>query len=158
MFHHPVAVNRRYRLPDWEAGYQSVLDAWSLAYTTRTKRHWLDYGYHDCATFCADMVNAVWGLDPMMGMRGAYISRKGALAWLGAGSLSEVIAHYMAPLAPHLAKRGDVVVYTNSLNHRSHKQGLAIKDHIHLLAPSSNGLALLQPPILVGAFTLDRET
>jgi hypothetical protein len=158
MFHHPVTVSRRDRLPDWEAGYQGVLDAWALSYETRTKRHWLDYGHHDCATFGADMVNAVWGLDPMMGMRGAYKSRKDALTWLGAGNLSDVIARYMAPLAPHLAKRGDVVVYRNSLNHRSHKQGLAIKDHILLLAPTPGGIVTINPPHLVAVFTLDRET
>jgi hypothetical protein len=145
------------RRPDWEARYQGVLDTWSQAYTDGSGSTKLIYGWRDCAVWCADMVMAVWGVDPMQGLRGTYKSPQGALACFNATSLSDLIGRHMRAIPAQHAHKGDIIVYRNSLNPKSQRQGLGVKDHLYILAPSRLGMVHLIPPQQVAAFTLDRE-
>jgi hypothetical protein len=157
MFTYPPPIQCRDRTPDWEARYQQVDEDWAQSQSDARTPRWLRYGHRDCATYCAQKVEAVWGVDPMIGLYGGYKSRGEAFKWLRASGLEDLLGRYMRQIEVPMAKRGDVIVYRNSLDHRSQKQGLGVKDHLYLLAPAKHGIVQIIPPQMVAAFTLDWE-
>lgn len=73
------------------------------------------WGANDCALFAADAVQAMTGHDFAAGFRGRYRTALGAMKALrsnGAADLAAYLTRVLgAPVAPALARRGDVVVF-----------------------------------------------
>lgn len=71
------------------------------------------YGRHDCGLLVADWVRAATGTDPAADLRGRYRSVAGSVAVVrraGHADLTELVtARLGPPLAPLLARRGDIV-------------------------------------------------
>jgi hypothetical protein len=73
------------------------------------------WGENDCALFAADCVLAMTGEDLARAFRGRYDSARGALRvlrGLGARDLAQAVMGSLGePIAPALARRGDVVQF-----------------------------------------------
>ena len=71
-----------------------------------------EWGKNDCCLFVADAVKAMYGYDYAANLRG-YRTRYGAARRLyKAGGLSTLIDSILSPTSPHLARRGDVVMFS----------------------------------------------
>ncbi len=69
------------------------------------------WGQCDCLTLVGDVVEALIGTDPMADWRGRYGSAKAARDLLGAqgyADVQEALAARFEPVAPSLARRGDI--------------------------------------------------
>lgn len=94
------------RYQDWEDRLRTYLD--------RVAEEPFKWGFHDCALFAADCVNAQCGIDAAAAFRGKYDSQRGAalaLRELGAGTLLKTVKSWLGdPISVHFAQRGDVVM------------------------------------------------
>lgn len=71
------------------------------------------WGTHDCVTFAADVIDALTGYDPMIGLRGTYDGPVGAARVMreqGAGNVGDLAALYLPEIEPGQARRGDIIV------------------------------------------------
>lgn len=71
------------------------------------------WGRNDCALFCADVVKAITGEDPVPEFRGKYRSEPGAqraLKSLGKGTLTRTLDAKFDRVEPAFAQRGDLVM------------------------------------------------
>lgn len=96
------------------------------------------WGEHDCATFAADCVEALTGIDPMGTLRGRYASRTGALRLIaenGHARLSNMVAELFEDISPVLARRGDVIACDGPDG-----EFLAVVQGTTAVAPSPSGL------------------
>lgn len=98
------------RYNDWENRLAAYLDS--------VRHAEYRYGEHDCALHAANAVLAMTGEDFAADVRGHYRSVAGsvrALRKYGAGDLAlTVTAKLGEPIAPALARRGDVVMNDGS--------------------------------------------
>ena len=73
------------------------------------------WGANDCALFAADCALVITGTDLAASFRGKYATAAGArraLMRLGKGALVETVTAALGgPIAPALARRGDVVLF-----------------------------------------------
>lgn len=71
-----------------------------------------EWGVNDCASFAADCVQAVTGVDRMADLRGGYANERQALRLLSiGGGLSAMVTERLGPsIAANLAQPGDVGV------------------------------------------------
>lgn len=91
------------RLPDWEQRFHEFMDrGYSRVYKP---------GVTDCAIYCADMVEAITGVDPAAGWRGTYSTEEEIAQILDAtGGLVNLVSSIIGyPVAPLQARRADVV-------------------------------------------------
>lgn len=97
------------RVNDWETHLYTVLNSFN--------EKPFQWGSHDCCTFAADCVLAITGSDKMSRYRGGYKSAKSAARKLeAAGGLEAALTFELGdPVAPLMAKRGDVVCFTSAL-------------------------------------------
>lgn len=99
------------RRPDWPEQMAAVIEG-----ARRTSFAW---GRHDCCMFMADVVAATTGNDPAAAFRHRYsteLGAKRALKRYGAGSLLATATAILGPpVAPLMARRGDVVYATTGL-------------------------------------------
>ncbi len=95
------------RLDGWEAVLRETVE--------RSRERSFEWGAHDCALFAADCVLAMTGTDLATAFRGKYTTAAGsrrALIRLGEGSLEATVTAVLGePIAPALARRGDVVLF-----------------------------------------------
>lgn len=74
------------------------------------------WGSHDCALFAANVVQSMTGEDFAAPFRGRYSTGTGALLALrsnGAEDLADYVTRVLGePIAPALARRGDVVMFS----------------------------------------------
>lgn len=87
----------------WERRLRAVVNRWrSIAISWD----------RNCGMFAADCVEAVSGVDPIKDIRDKIISARGFADVLkdGGGSLAAVVANRVGPpIAPRMARRGDIV-------------------------------------------------
>lgn len=92
------------------------LEGWEKALfetTTLAMRRGHEWGVHDCATFAADCVEAMTGIDPIADLRGHWqgpLSARRLITEEGADSLGDLAAQRLPEIAPSMAQRGDVVL------------------------------------------------
>ncbi len=93
-------------------------DNWEAALRARVelaRDRLFEWGANDCALFAADCVEAITGFDLAAAFRGKYTTAAGARRMLmryGEGSLEATVTALLgAPVAPALARRGDVVLF-----------------------------------------------
>jgi len=69
------------------------------------------WGVHDCALFCADVIQAMTGIDFAEQFRGRYENREEAEKFYPNG-LREFVGRFLYPeISPKFAQRGDVVFF-----------------------------------------------
>jgi hypothetical protein len=98
------------RLEDWPARLASALQ--------EARGAALEYGRWDCCVFCANMVQAITGVDPAAALRGRYATEQEAYALMRAefgGGIPETVAALahrieLEEIPVALAGRGDVVL------------------------------------------------
>ncbi len=113
-----------------------------------------EWGRHDCCLFAADVVAAMTGTDYAAEFRGRYRSAGGAkraLTRYGAGSLETTLtAKLGAPVAPRLARRGDVLLLDTE---DGPALGICAGTHGFFAAPE--GLARMPVAACRGAWRVD---
>lgn len=93
------------RLPDWDRRLARAVD-----------RHAAipgEWGVADCLLTCADIVEAVTGIDPAVDIRGRYKTEAGAVRLLrkrGYADVAEALAALFPTEAVLMAQRGDLGV------------------------------------------------
>lgn len=92
------------RHPDWPERFRRALDA--------RRRLPFAWGTNDCATFAADVIAAMTGVDFAEGLRGQYASREEADALLEERGWGDVegLADAFLPRLEGRPRRGDVVM------------------------------------------------
>ena len=93
------------RFPDWPQRLAMALEA-----RRSTPFAW---GQNDCATFAADMIEAITGQDFAIAFRGRYKTKTGSLRMLRAHAWNDLsdLADAHLPRCSDRPKRGDVVLY-----------------------------------------------
>jgi hypothetical protein len=139
------------RLPDWEARLARHLAAWHAMEAGRARP-----GVRDCALFAGGCVQAVWGLDLISRLKGAYRSFRAGFALAGYPRLGAFAAAHFNPVPVALANRGDLAIVC-----QRGREAFAVVDHtgILMLAPDGmderGGLALVDRTAAGTAWTLD---
>lgn len=101
----------------------------------RTPHRW---GAHDCALFAAGCVAAITSKDFAAEFRGKYDDEPSAmrlLDTLGCADVGDLASRYLPEIAPHEARRGDVVLIDGKLG-----PFLAIVDGRTAVGPAARGL------------------
>lgn len=96
-------------------GWRGALNAAVAAH----RGHGFAWGTHDCATFAADCVLAMTGIDFAASFRGRYDSAEGAarlLAAAGYRSHVDLAAAVLPEIHPAEACRGDIAVVPTEAN------------------------------------------
>jgi hypothetical protein len=90
------------RLPDWMLRLEALVDARS--------HQRFEWGVFDCSMWACDVVLAVTGRDPAVGLRGEYSSEEDAAALIEAGGSlrSMAAARFGVEIDPRSAAVGDV--------------------------------------------------
>ena len=123
------------RLPDWRVRLTEYLG--------QVSRRTFRPGVHDCALFAAGAVEAMTGIDPAASWRGSYRSIADgvkALRGAGFGDHLELVAALLEPVAPALARVGDIAVVPAD-DEGVMALGVVQGESVYVLQPG--GLALL---------------
>lgn len=115
-------------------GWEQALPAFTRAHM-RTPHRW---GAHDCALFAAGCVAAITSKDFAAEFRGKYDDEPSAmrlLDTLGCADVGDLASRYLPEIAPHEARRGDVVLIDGKLG-----PFLAIVDGRTAVGPAARGL------------------
>lgn len=100
MSHLKVTAARR---AGWEVAFADLM--------AEKQSHVFAYGEDDCATLHADVCRALTGIDPMNGLRGAYVSKTAAARLMkkrGFASHEAALDAHFERCAPAMARRGDI--------------------------------------------------
>lgn len=93
------------RLPDWRARLRT--------YVETSARQPFRPGRHDCALFAAGAVEAITGVDPAEGFRGAYRTLEDGFALIrdaGFADHIDMVARSFVEVPPIMAQVGDLAV------------------------------------------------
>ncbi|HPE49720.1 MAG TPA: hypothetical protein PLR76_15055 [Hyphomonas sp.] len=121
------------RIQGWE---QALFETTTLA---MKRPH--EWGVHDCATFAADCVEAMTGIDPIADLRGHWqgpVSARRLIAEEGADTLGDLAAQRLPEIAPSMARRGDVVLCKSDGTNET--EFLAICQGHTAVGPAAHGL------------------
>jgi hypothetical protein len=112
------------------------------------------WGSQDCALCACDVVQAVAGYDPALGLRGTYSDALGAARVIAAGGgLGAIATERLGPeISPALAQPADVGLVVND-----GRECLATWSGSNWLAPGAEGIEALSPDAAVRAWRCVRE-
>ena len=83
-----------------------------LALVEEHRQQPFQWGKNDCCTFAGEAVARMTGADLLADVRGRYNSaRSAAVVMARVGGLGAYLGERLPPVAPKLARRGDVVMF-----------------------------------------------